>query len=152
GFRAERPSVSVCYVVNDGSVSCVDGSEAQDFALTTRIPVNYEGGSMKRIVAVTAAVAALAGTAAFAPVASAGNVGWSVSVGAPGFAVSAGSPGYWGYRGYGYGYRGYGYGWHRPWHRPVVVAPPVVYPAPVYVAPRPVVVAPPVYAPAPNYG
>ena len=103
---------------------------------------------MKRIAAVTAAAAVLAGAAAFAPVASANNVVWSVSIGAPGVAVSAGYPGYWGYRGYGYGH-----GYYRPWHRAVVVAPPVVYPAPVYVAPRPIVVAPPpVYAPPPAYG
>jgi hypothetical protein len=104
---------------------------------------------MKRIAAVTAAAAVLVGAAAFAPVASANNVAWSVSIGAPGVAVTAGYPGYWG----GYRY-GYGHGYYRNWHRPVIVAPPVVYPAPVYVAPPPVVVAPPpVYGPpAPNYG
>jgi hypothetical protein len=110
-----------------------------------------KGDIMKRIAAVTAAAAVLAGAAAFAPAASANNVAWSVTVGAPGVAVSAGYPGYWG--GYRYGY-GYGHGYYRHWHRPVVVAPPVVYPVPVYVAPRPVVVAPPpVYTqPAPTYG
>jgi hypothetical protein len=101
--------------------------------------------SSRRIAITTALAAALAGGIAFAPTASANNVAWSVSVGGPGFAVSAGQP-YWGsYRGYGYGYR---HGYYRPWHRPIA---PVVYPY-GYVVPRPVYVAPPAYYPAPVVG
>lgn len=85
---------------------------------------------------------------AFAPAASAGNVGWSVSVGVPGLAIAAGEPAY-----FGAPYRPH----FRPWYRPVVMAPPVVYapyfaPAPVYrpyryVAPRAVVYGAPVAPP-----
>jgi len=98
--------------------------------------------SSRRIAITTALAATLAGGIAFAPGASANNVAWSVSVGGPGFAVSAGQPYWGGYRGYGHGYR---HGYYRPWHRPVA---PIVYPY-GYVVPRPVYVAPPAYYPAP---
>src|SRR5438045_9397914 len=76
----------------------------------------------RRILLASALAATLAVSLAVAPAASARD-SWSVSIGVPGVAVAAGSPVY-----YGPYYRPY----YRPHWRPVYVAPPVVYPAPVY--------------------
>ena len=107
----------------------------------------------------TAGTALIGAAALFSSVASAGgNVAWSVSVGGPGFAVTAGEPGY-----AGAPYRPYYRSHFRPYHRAVVIAPPVAYrpwygpvaaPVPYRAyAPRPVAYGPPpvVVSPAP-YG
>ena len=88
--------------------------------------------SNRKITAALAAVAVAGGLSLAAGTASAGNVAWSVSVGGPGYALTAGAPGYRGYPYWG-GYYGRPYvpvarPYYRPYY-PVVVAPPVVYPA-----------------------
>ena len=100
--------------------------------------------SRKSVVAAVGATLAAAGLA-FAPAAHADRVGFNLSIGGPGYAVSVGNAPYHhhGPRYYPRHYYGHAYA-----PAPVYVTPPVVYRAPVVVAPAPVYYdAPAYYAP-----